>query len=204
MKTRARERRMFGEAPRFFASALLLAALLAGCGLRASGGGIGKSGDGFTYSPPPGTPAFRALRLQDTKSIITLQVTGDDVRSNMASIVEVLLKKGYAVRDYNQTLSVFVKERIVGLKYSDPKTLKKIASLFPDDEVGIGGDVRLIQLEPLKIRLELRWIDLKKGKVLWSAKGMATGVVFGGADRYSHEVHKMISQALSVIPNASR
>lgn len=204
MKIYTRRRRTHGKMISRIAFAVLTVFFVSGCGFGSSRGGATQSNGKFTYSPPPGTAAFRALRLQDTKSIITLQVAGDDVRSNMASIVEVLLRKGYAVRDYNQVMRVLIQERIMKKKYNDPKILKKVTQFFPDDEVGIGGSVRLIQLEPLKIYLELKWIDLKKGKVLWTAKGTATGIIFGGAGRYSQEVHRMIAQALSVIPKASQ
>ncbi|MEE9274460.1 MAG: hypothetical protein V3V62_04025 [bacterium] len=184
----------------FLGAVLFLAATLGGCTLLSRSPALTRSLD-VTYDPPLDSKAFRDLHIEKQVTVVTLKIAGDDVRSNMARVTENLLSKGYAVRDYNETIRILAKENLIRRKPMEPEVLDKSAKLFPD-QAGIAGNIQVLQMEPLKVILELHWIDMKARKSVLTIKAALSEWSIAGAGRDYIAVQNMIDKALEGIPRA--
>lgn len=184
------------------AAALLGAALaLGGCSSFSPREALRGRNLETAHQPPPASAAFRALALEKTPSVVVLKVDGDDIQSNMATVSQALLAKGYSVRDYHVTLRELARAGLLAREPLDPEALRDAARLF-SEAAAVAGSVEISQLEPLRAQLSLAWIDLKSGKTLWSAKATYAGYVFGEGDRYEAALRDMVERALAPLPAA--
>ncbi|MEK6711834.1 MAG: hypothetical protein AABZ64_14775, partial [Nitrospinota bacterium] len=122
-----------------------------------------------TYQPAPGSAEFQRLGLEKTPSVVVLKVDGDDVQSNIRTISQALLRKGYSVRDYGVALEELAKSGLLHRKPLDPETIQRASRVFTE-AAAVAGTVEVLQMEPLNAQLSLAWIDLRTGKILWTAK----------------------------------
>lgn len=178
---------------------LMACALLAGCG------GLTKSLP-FTgqdievrITPPPGSPAYRNLHLERMGTVVVLAIEGDDVRSNMEKVGEVLLAKGYGVRDRRETLRALREAGLLDRRSDDPEVLRKAAAMFPD-KAAVTGSVRVTGVEPLRLLMTLHWVDLKRQKILWTAKASYSGYLLGGENRLDAALLDMIERTFAPMP----
>lgn len=184
----------------FFGAVLLLAATLGGCTILSRNPALTRSLD-ITYDPPLNSKAFRDLHIEKLTTVVTLRIAGDDVRGNMAQVTENLLSRGYAVRDYNETIRVLARENLIRRNPMEPEVLKRSAKLFPD-QAGIAGSIKVLSMEPLKVILELNWIDMKTLKTILTIKAALSEWSIAGFERDDIAVRNMIDKALEGIPPA--
>ncbi len=186
---------------RLSAGFILLLIWTGGCGALPDITGLKSGSTEVTYDPRPGSPAFRALRLEKTESVVILNIEGDDVRGSMEKIYRVMLDKGYAVRDSNETLLTMKRANLLGRKSTDPAYLKKAAATF-NEQIAIAGSVELIQVEPTRVLVALHLVDLKNQKILWTVKASYVRRYFGSLNPYERAVIDSIEKSLSVLPRA--
>ncbi|OGL58629.1 MAG: hypothetical protein A3J27_13715 [Candidatus Tectomicrobia bacterium RIFCSPLOWO2_12_FULL_69_37] len=182
------------------AAALALAAL-GGCSSFSPREAFSGRDVGVVHQPPRGSAEFQRLALERTPSIVVLKIEGDDTRSNMEIISQVLLAKGYSVRDFHVTLEELTKAGLLARAPLDPEAIERASRLFTE-AAAVAGSLEVLQLEPLRAQLSLAWIDLKTRKVLWTAKATYSGYTFGGRDRFEAAIRDMVEQALAPLPPA--
>jgi len=183
------------------AAALLAASLAAGCGSFSPRQAMSGRDMSVEHQPPAGSAAFRGLALEKTPSIVVLKIDGDDVRSNMESVSQALVSRGYLVRNYSATLDELTKAGLLHSRSLDPEALRKASQIFKE-EAAVAGTLEVSQLEPLRARLSLSWIDLRTLKTLWTAKADYSGYAIGGRNRFEAAVRDMIERALAPLPPA--
>ena len=184
-----------------FAFCAILTALTGGCGKASRIAVPGSAAKPAVYSPHPASAAFKALRLEKAGSIVVLKIEGADPHSIMTIIYELLLRKGYAVRDVGETFKILVDNGIFRYGPTDSRMLEEAAGAFTED-IGIAGSVETVQADPLKILLELYWYDLKKRKRIWTMKASSTGAILFGAQKYEAVVRQALRQAMAAVPRA--
>ncbi len=175
---------------------------LPGCLLDVASRAINRGNISITYSPPPHTRKFLDLHLEKTSSIVALKIGGGDIRANMANVSQVLIERGFAVRDYTLTLRDLGRENLLTRKPLDPELLRRAAELFPES-AGIAGSIEVVQKEPLRLFLALNWIDMKTRKVIWSAKATYEGRrLAAGEEAVADAARRLVGDVLYVVPRA--
>ena len=175
---------------------------LPGCLLDIASRAINRGNISITYSPPPHTRKFQDLHLEKTSSIVALKIGGGDIRANMANVSQVLIERGFAVRDYSLTLRALGRENLLSRKPLDPELLRRAAELFPES-AGIAGSIEVVQKEPLRLFLDLNWIDMKTRKVIWSAKATYEGRrLAAGEEAVADAARRLVDDVLYVVPRA--
>ncbi len=193
-------RRFFIHRP--LAGLILLLLLVGGCGLTSTGTGLGRSKTDAIYDPPPGSAAFRRLHLEKAESIVVLNIEGDDVRGSMVKVYRAMLDKGYAVRDVDNTILILKHANLLGKKSTTPGYIKKASAIFKE-QLAVAGRVEVIQADPLRVLVALYLIDLKKQKILWTAKSSYSGRYIGAGNPFERAVIESVRKSLSVIPRAN-
>jgi hypothetical protein len=187
---------------RSLAGLILLLALAGGCGLTSAGINLGSGKTDAIYDPPPGSVAFRRLHLEKTESVVVLSIEGDDVRGSMLKIYRTMLDKGYSVRDIDNTILILKRANLVGKKSTTPEYIKKASGIFKE-QIAVAGKVEVIQADPLRVLVILNLIDLKKQKILWTAKLSYSGRYLGVGNPFERAVNESVQKSLSVLPRAN-
>lgn len=176
--------------------------LIGGCGLASKVGGLKNASSDAVYDPPLGSAAFQRLRLEKTKSIVILNIEGDDVHGNMKKIYRAILDKGYAIRDVNDTIQVMRRSGLLGKKSTTPENIKKAAGFFTE-QTGLAGRVEIVQASPPRVQIALYLIDLKKQKIIWTIKSSFVGRYFSSGNPFEQAATDAIARALSGLPRAN-
>ncbi len=175
--------------------------LLAGCSIAPKITGLKTGSVSTSYRPAPGSGAFGRIGFQNAKFVAVLEIKGDDARAAMKIITQVLLKKGYAVRNVDTTVQALRRANLLQYGPTDTEMIEKAARIF-DDDLAVSGKVNLIGKEPVRIALELYWFDLKSRKRVWTVKSSFSGRRFSGYGPYGSAVQEIIRKSLLVIPRS--
>lgn len=183
------------------AGLILFLALAGGCGIASVGKGFGGGKTDSVYNPPPGSAAFRRLRLEKMESVVILNIEGDDVRGSMLKIHRAILDKGYAVRGVGNTIMVLKRANLLGRKSTTPEYIKKASGIF-NEQIAVAGRVEVIQADPMRVLVALYLIDLKTQKILWTVKSSYTARYLGSGNLFERAVSESVQESLSVLPRA--
>jgi hypothetical protein len=181
-----------------------LAVFAAGCagtrGIRISG--VGQAP--VVYDPPAASAAFKKLRIEISGAIVILPIEGADPYLVMGEIQQILLRKGYLVRDAGETMKALGEKSLLARAPFDPRTIDGATKIF-GDEAAITGRVLGARGDRSKAILELYWYRLKDRKKILTMKApLAAGnaLIFDSGS-LDERIIEGVRRGLAAIPRAA-